>query len=163
MTYPIESIVDFPVPIAQPAAGAGFVVRPNQRGLWRVLSIAFDLTTSAVPGNRVVSGAVSDGTSTWQRVTATATQAASLTVHYSGFRGTLATAAVGTHAELSWPDGGVVLFPGYGLTVNADGIDAGDQFSNICALVEELPDGRFVKVTPVLPAQIEGWNDVSLA
>jgi hypothetical protein len=152
-----ERIQRFCVPIATPNPGAPFIVRPTGRGIWRVLSIAFDLVTSGVAGNRAVAGTVSDGTSVWQRVSATAVQAASLTGHYSGFHGTVSPNSVGTHWELSWPEGGVVLNEGCALTVTADAIDPADQFSAIAAMVEELPSGRWLSITPVESYQAEVW------
>lgn len=156
MSASIERIQRFPVTVANPPAGQGFVLTPTGRGTWRVLSIVFDLATSAVAGDRAVSLAVTDGTSTWLRAPATATLAASLTGHFSGFPGMTLTGAAGDHLGLSWPREGVVLPEGVSLVAQVGGMDAADQLSNICAYIEELPSGPLLTVSPVESYMVEG-------
>lgn len=157
MTYPVERIQRFPVNAPQPAAGADWVLTPTGRGAWRILSLTGLLSTSAAVANRAVVLTADDQTSTYLRVQAPSVQAASLAVHYNVMDGSSALALAGNDQTLDWPNGGLVLYEGHRLRSVTGGIDVADQWSQVVALVEELPSGRLALVTPAEPYQVEQW------
>lgn len=124
-----------------PAAGAEFALTAPGQGLWRVYSIAFTLTTSAVVAARRVTLLADDQTDVWGVFPSTVDQAASGVVRYGAFGGAvgggLATAAL----TIALPEGGVLLMPGHRLRSSTTLIDAGDQYTAIRALVQEFPAG----------------------
>lgn len=157
MTYPVERVQRFPVAIAQPAAGADWTLTPTGLGAWRILSLSGLLTTSAAVANRAVALVADDQTVTYFRTPASTVQAASLGIHYSAFDGGSSGLTIGVDQALNWPNGGLVLYQGHRLRSVTTLIDVADQWSQVAALVEELPTGRQLLVTPVEPYQTEEW------
>lgn len=125
-----------------PAAGAEISITPSGLGFWRILSLVFTLTTSAVVANRAPSLAASDGTSRYWRSGAVAVLAASLAGDWSAFPGSTAAGSANGVTHLAFPEGGLLLPPGYRLTTVTAGIDVADQYSAVAALVEELLTGE---------------------
>lgn len=157
MTYPVERVQRFPVPIPQPAAGADWTLTPTGLGAWRILSLSGLLTTSAAVANRAVAITADDQTATYFRSPAASVQAASLGIHYSAFDGGSGSLTIGVDQVVNWPEGGVVLYPGHRLRSVTTLIDVADQWSQLAALVEEFPTGREILATPINPYQTEQW------
>lgn len=157
MTYPIERVQRFPVSLPNPPVGTEFALTPTGRGAWRILSLVATLATSAVVANRGVAWTVDDTNGTFFRSPAGAVQINGATVKYAAFDGASVTGLIGTNIAIGWPNGGIVLYEGYRLRSITDNLDAGDQWSAIAALVEELPTGRLALVTPVNEYQVEPW------
>lgn len=129
------------VPITAPAAGANFVITPNTVGHWRILGLLLTFVTSAAVANRHVRLALSDGTTTTWRSTATADQAAGATVTYQLWPFAPQAGPIDGIATMPLPPDGLWVPKGWQLTVTAALIDVADQFSAITADVQEIPDG----------------------
>ncbi len=157
MTYPVERVQRFPVQAAKPAAGADWALTPTGLGGWRILSLTATLAASAAVANRFVALTADDQTMTYFRVPSGGAQTAGLTLHYSAFDGSSVFAPVGADQELDWPTGGLFLAQGNFLRSVTTGIDVADQWSNITAMVEELPTGRQFLFTPTGSYQVEQW------
>lgn len=143
------------VAVTQPAAGQEWTIRGAGQGLWRVLSLAFTLTTSAAVANRRVRLVADDGTSQFYRSVAIGDQAASLAVTYSGWSGSDRGAVGAGSAHLAFPIGGLILRPGWRLSTLTDLIDVADQYSTIALLVIEYPDTRSGAWVPGLDATLQ--------
>lgn len=163
VTYPVERIQRFPVTVSAPAAGSEWSVTPTGRGAWRILTLRFTLVTAAAVANRTVNLFATDGTQAYFRSGGGGVQAAGATVNYGAMLGVGPATVQGSTAFVGWPQDGLVLAEGHQLGTATDNLQAADQYQNIGMLVEELPSGRFVYVTPALSAQFEEWNDVRLA
>lgn len=125
--------------IANPNAGAEFILQAPGSGLWRVVSLAFALATSAVVGSRRVSLRADDGTSTFFLSIAATDVAAGASVLCGAFAGG-GVAGLGTEAlTLGLPTDGLYLAPGFALRTVTDAIDVGDQYSAIVAQLQEFP------------------------
>lgn len=136
--------------VATPAAGAEWVITGPGQGLWRVVSVAFTLTTDATVANRGVVLVVDDGTTVIARTGAGAVQAASLTQNYGAAVGTH-TGAAGTALNVPLHNPyGVLLQPGWRLRTETVNLQAGDQYSAIAALVEEFPNGPGMEWQPTV-------------
>lgn len=147
-----------PVPQGNPAAGAAFNLAPNTVGHWRLLGLLFQLVTSAAVANRHVRLALSDGTTTTWRATASADQAAGLTVVYQ-----LAPIAVPANltdglAHIPMPQDGVWVPKGWTLAVTVNAIDVADQISAISMDVQEIPDGPVWTAEPSMALNVMALN-----
>lgn len=138
------------VQVAAPAAGAEFAIRAPGEGLWRVLSLAFNLVTDATVANRAVSLTADDGTSVYFSTDATAFQAAALTRGYSAWEGSMSLAAISGDAILGFPTRGLWLPVGHSIRSVTTAIQAGDQYAAINAMVEEFPTGPSVEWVPTV-------------
>src|SRR5689334_22594222 len=152
-----EAIRQRVIPAATPAAGGEVAFLNNTGNVLRVQSVTFQLVTSAVAGNRSVSLAADDGTSTYWRSVASGVQAASLTQRYSAGIGA-ALGGSGTIVQMiELPQTGVLLYPGHVLRTLTGALDVGDQYGAITVQAEELPQGPFSAVYPSLPIYSEDW------
>lgn len=106
---------------------------------WRVTSLVARLVTSAAVANRRMSLAADDGTAVWYAQAASADQAASLTVDYCAHTGASFGGVVPGVLTVPLPAAGLLLRPGHRLVVAVLNIDAGDQWSEITAMVDEIP------------------------
>jgi len=123
------------LPVASPAAGAGFTktLSTEQRGKLRAL--AFTFTTSAVVANRVVMVQLVDPSANVAfQADAGAVQAAGVAVAYQVCDAYGTPFASAGASGIGWPD--VWLPPGWAVKVSAALEDVGDQFSGIVALAE---------------------------
>lgn len=139
---------------ALPAAGAEFTLRAPGQGLWRVLSLAFVLTTSAVVANRRVALLADDQTDVWWAAESTVDIAASLATRFGAYPGAAATGLANFTVNIPLPHGGLILQPGHRVRSSTALIDAGDQFSAIRALVQEYPYGPTLEWLPTVPVQL---------
>lgn len=130
------------VRVDRPAAGQGWTLTPGGARWWRVISLTARLVTSAVVANRRVRLTATEGDFTFFVAEAHLNQAASLTFDYTAHTGAPVSAADNLVLPLPLPSGGLLLRSGAVLTASATALDAGDQWSAIAALVEELPSGR---------------------
>lgn len=140
-----------PRAVAAPAAGAEFTISAPGQGLWRVVSLAFRLVTDANVANRAVSLVASDGTTTVWRASASAVQAAGVTIDHGVYAGSSAALLTGSVAVFALPSDGLLLLPGWSLRSVTGNIQAGDQYSAIGALVEEFPNGPGNEWQPTVP------------
>lgn len=138
----------FPVPVTQPAAGADWTLSVTGQGIWVVRSIVCQLLTSAVVATRAVTMIVTDSSNTYFRTVAGATQAASLTRRYAGYAGSAGGIPQGTVIPVGWPTDGVVLTQGSTLQSVTEAIDPADQWSQVVALIEEIPAGFGERYVP---------------
>lgn len=142
MTSPTMEIPRYKVvPVNNPAAGADIAVPMTGIGAWLILSVAFQLVTSAAAGNRLVSLTVDDGTTVYGRYPASAIQATNTTFLYTAFAGSSGTPAAGNAIPVSFPDTGAWLPAGSTLRTLTQTKDAADQYSAISLYVIEFPTG----------------------
>lgn len=122
-----------------PNPGAEWELRAPGNAWWRVVSLVATLVTDATVANRRVRLVAGDGTNRWYAAIASADQAATATVEYGAFDGAdsggLATAGL----TVPLPNGGLLLRPGHRLQSVTVNIQAGDQWSGINALIDEIP------------------------
>lgn len=142
MTSPTLEIPRYKVvPVAAPAVGAEIAIPMTGIGSWLILTVLFDLVTSAVAGNRAPSLTVDDGTTVYQRYGTEAVQAASLTNHYSAFIGSPGAIPTGNVTPLDFPATGIYLPAGSNLRTSTQNKDGGDQYTAISLYVIEFPTG----------------------
>jgi hypothetical protein len=122
-----------------PAAGVEISETVPTNARWRLLAITATLVTSAVVGSRFPELIVDDGASTYYRQNAQSSQAASLTVVYSGNNGSWSGQNVGTRQV--WPLANEMeLAAGHRIRTSTTNIDGGDNWSAPQYLVEEWID-----------------------
>jgi hypothetical protein len=129
------------VPFASPAAGADITIVPNGLGTWRLLSLLYTFTTSAVVGVRQATFSIDDGTTTAWRGSTAVTQAATTALTYEFLPQAIPTAAVNGLVLLAMPPEGFILRRGWRFRSLTALIDVADQYSAVSAYIEELPDG----------------------
>ena len=121
------------------AAGADWSIVAPGRGYWLLLSVYAKLVTSAVVANRQAQFTVDDQSTTYFKVPLGAAIAASSTVEYCGFAGAQASAIAGGTVVFPLPPTGLLLPPGARFRITTALIDAGDQWSNVAASIQEFP------------------------
>lgn len=129
------------VRVSAPAAGANWELRPGGQRWWRVVSLVARLVTSAVVANRRVRLTATEGGHIYWAIESHLNQAASLTFDYAAHTGAVAPAADNLVLPLPLPSNGLLVRPGAVLAPSVTALDAGDQWSAIVALVEEVPSG----------------------
>lgn len=143
------------VPLPNPAAGAELVINMTGIGAWLVMSIVFDLVTSAVVANRLVDLLATDSTTTWFRAQAAVVQAASATVHYGAFTGSSGQPAAGNTVTLDFMADGLYLPAGSQLRTQTQNIDVADQYTAAGLLVIEYPTGPDFLILPMPEYYVE--------
>ena len=142
------------VQVANPAAGAEFTLKAPGQGIWRVMSLAFTLVTSAVVANRRVALLADDQTDVWFAAATTVDLTATLTTRVGAYQGAASTGLAGSVLNVPLPNDGLVLMPGYRLRTSTLNIDAGDQYSAIRAEVIEYPEGPDFEWLPGVFTQV---------
>lgn len=142
------------VQVSNPAPGAEFALKSPGQGLWRVISVAFTLVTSAVVANRRVVLFGDDQTDVWAVCPSAVDQAASTTVRYGAHVGAVGSGLAGTALSIPLPGQGFILMPGHRLRSSTLAIDATDQYSAIRALVQEFPAGPDLEWLPSVDTQL---------
>lgn len=115
------------IPIAAPAAAAGWTLTPDNGRAWEVLSVSTSLVTDANVASRGLTLALGDGSATLWTVPALGTQAASTTVGYSWHPHFPYVAVSLVADQLPNPLPTVVLLPGWSLTLAVANAQAADQ------------------------------------
>jgi hypothetical protein len=134
---PYLRIVRIPAPLV---ASELTITGPGQ-GLWRIMNLAFTLTTDANVANRAVDLIATDGTSQYFNASASAVQAAGVTRLYTAHEGSTPAAGASGDSLFSWPTRGLWLDAGHILSTATALIQAGDQYSEAVLQVEEFPTG----------------------
>lgn len=127
------------VGVTAPVAGADWALIAPGNAAWRVVSLTARLVTDAVAANRRVTLRADRGGNVFFAQPSSADQILSQTVDYAAHTGATASGVVPGTLTLPLPVQGLLLRPGYRLTVTTTGIDPGDQWSVIFALVDEIP------------------------
>jgi hypothetical protein len=138
------------VQIPNPAAGAEFSIRAPGEGLWRIMSLAYTLTTDVNAANRAQSLVADDGTSVYFSTDSTVFHVASTARGYSAWEGAVGVTAISGDVILSFPTRGLVLPAGHTLRSLTTAIQVGDQYSGIAVQVEEFPNGPGVEWLPTV-------------
>jgi hypothetical protein len=127
------------VAIPHPAAGAGFTYSAPGSQRTRIVTVAFQLVTSATVATRtvVVSYKDSDGT-VFYSVPAPFTQAASKTTEYSFALG-IVNYGVNDGANIGGPLPDVTLDVGESLVVTVTNVDTTDAVTNVRLYAEQYP------------------------
>lgn len=120
-----------------PAAGADWAFSPPPGAAFRIIGGSAQLVTSATVANRQVSILVDDRNVTLFTIEASGTQAVSLTQVYDILPGCTLTTLTSTHLPIFLPVG-VILDYRFRLRSSTGSLQAGDQWSAIYFLVEEL-------------------------
>lgn len=118
-------------------AGVAWTLQPPGGFAWRIVSVAARLVTSAVAGNRRVFFIAGSAERNYFDQPANTDQAASQTVDYCGHTGASPGGVVPGALTVPLPSSGLLLLAGRRLTVTVTGLDAGDQWSLVHALVDE--------------------------
>ena len=117
--------------VANPAAGAGFVVNAPVGMIWRINSLRFQLVTSVVVANRTVLVQVFDGADELGSIISTYVHPASITAVYSLVDGQIfPTALFSSNVGIPW-NGRVWVDSGYGLRILVAFMDGADQITDI--------------------------------
>jgi hypothetical protein len=140
--------------IATPVAGAEFTIRAPGQGIWRILSLAFLLTTSAVAANRRVALVADDQTDVWFAAESTVDVAAGSAVRFGAYPGAPSAGLTAVLVNLPLPYGGLVLQPGHRLRSSTTLIDVGDAYTQIRAQVQEYPQGPDLEWMPTTDTQL---------
>lgn len=125
----------------RPVVGADWTTSPGGQRFWRITTLVARLTTSAVAGNRRVQLQATEGGLTYFVAESHLDHPANTVVDYAAHTGSPATSATNLVLPLPLPSGGLLLRPGASLATVTSGIDAGDQWSAITILAEEIPSG----------------------
>jgi hypothetical protein len=136
---------------ANPAAGAAFLYRFPGETYTGIVAVSAQIVTSAVVANRYAEAAILDGDSAViTRVASPTAVAASTTrrTYFAADMGGTVTSPSGDEA-LPFPD--TVFPPGFQLRVTANGIDIGDQVSNVKLYVRRVPSGDMGVMTGATP------------
>ncbi|HEU5219174.1 MAG TPA: hypothetical protein VFU23_10975 [Gemmatimonadales bacterium] len=158
MSSLLERIERRVVSFQTPAAGAEMNLTALGLGTWRLLSLLFTFTASAVVAVRQLSLAIDDGTTTVWRGTTANTQAANSSNVYELLPQAIPTALINGLVLMAMPPEGLILPRGWRLRSTTLLIDVGDQYSAISAYVEELPDGPYDRYTPYQPTYDTPWD-----
>lgn len=141
MTDPRNKPIARTFVVAQPAVATGFSITPDTAGDWLIRALTFTLVTDANAATRAITLSVSGGATAYRVLTAGATQITGLTRVYSGSEGVSGAAGAGGFIQLNFPNDGIWLPVGHTLSVAAENIQAGDQFSAIAGYRFEFPKG----------------------
>ena len=136
-----QQIHRLPRRIPQPLAGAELSIKPDGFAPWRILSLLFTFTTSAVVATRQIRLALSNGSETTWKGRTTITQAATTALEYQAYPLAVQGATVDGLVSVALPPDGLWLPRGWALTTTTALIDAGDQYSAITVDVQEILDG----------------------
>lgn len=142
------------VTISDPAPGSEFAIVAPGQGIWRVVSVAWRLVTSAAVADRNVNLVADDQTDIYLQSRSGVDQSAGLTGTYGAFAGAAPGGFPATLINLALPNDGLILQPGHRLRSRTVNIQAADQFSLIRALVQEFPQGPIVEWLPTVSTQI---------
>lgn len=127
------------VRITQPAAGADWTLQATGAATLRVVSLRARFVTSAAVANRQVHLVADNSEDQWYREEAVAVQTATSTTNYCAHTGATPGGVLGGTFTLPLPSAGLLLLPGFRLSVVTSAIDVADQWSLITALVDETP------------------------
>lgn len=140
--------------LANPAAGAEFILRAPGQGVWRVISVAFLFTASVVVANRRIALLADDQTDIWFAAESTVDVAASAAVRFGAYAGAASVGLTAVLVNLPLPTDGLILQPGHRLRTSTANIDVGDQYSQIRAQVQEFPQGPEIEWLPSVDSQL---------
>lgn len=126
------------VRVEQPAAGAEWELKAPGHAYWRVVSVFAQLVADATVASRFAEFIADDQTRTWFRQGTTGATTASETGLYCGHTGAV-QATFASLENFPLPVAGLLLQPGNRLRTLTTNLQAADQWSNITALVDEIP------------------------
>lgn len=129
------------VTVLNPGAGSDWQLAPPGGFAWRVVSVAAVLTTSAGAANRIVFFSAGNTEKQWYREQANATQVASQVTTYCAHTGATHRGNSPGTTSLPLPAEGLLLQSGHAFRALTENIQAGDQWSAIHALVDEVASG----------------------
>lgn len=142
------------VNVPDPVAGEEWTLTVPGDQIWRIESLVARLVTSAVVANRRAVLRADDQQDVWYAALATADQAASQTMRYGAFAGASPNGLAGVMGTIALPTSGLVLLPGYRLFTVTANLDAGDQWSQVRALVQSFPQGPDIEWLPTVDTQL---------
>lgn len=122
-----------------PAVATDWVFTNPGETVLRIITLTARLTTDANVAVRTVTLFANNQTVATYRQEATATQAANLTRDYCAHTGSPQTPGTPTTLSFGLPSEGLLLLPGHRLSVTTANIQAGDQWSLIGILADEIP------------------------
>lgn len=139
------------ISVTSPAAGAEWTLRPAGDVIWCVLSVRFRFVTDANVAGREVALMADDGTTSFWQTAVDGGQAASLTADHATVPGANNYGGANIFRPLAFPANGLWLAPGYRLRSATANIQAGDQFSQVAAQVQEFHTGPNANLVPLVP------------
>lgn len=137
-----------------PAVGADFTLTVDGGASWRILCFTFQFDTDATAASRAIRLRADDGGNPFFVTGPEADQAASITRTLTVVNGAHGFGGLSGLQLLAWPDTGLWLRPGWRLRTATTNIQAGDQFSQISALIQEYPivnDQEWLPAVPYAP------------
>lgn len=139
------------------AAGVDWELRAPGNAWLRVISLVATLTTDATVIDRRVRLVAGDGSNRWFTSISSAAQAAGATVEYGAYVGADTGGSATLALTLPLPTEGLLLRPGHRLQSLTANLQAGDAWTLINVLLDEIPsDTRYVSNIGALPDQTEG-------
>lgn len=125
--------------IPNPVAGADWTFKAPGGFYWRITSVVARLVTSAAVANRVVTLRASDQTNTWYAQETPLAVPQNTTVDFCAHTGGGGTSGTALTLVLALPSEGLLLPPGNQLVAVTTAIDVADQWSNVIAMLDEIP------------------------
>lgn len=143
--------------VSQPSAGSDWFLRAPGNAWLRVVSLVATLVTDATVMDRRVRLVAGDRSNRWWGAISSVAQAASATVEYGAYEGADTGGSATLALTLPLPTGGLLLRPGHQLESVTLNLQAGDQWSLVNALIDEIPsDSRYIANVGRLPDEQEG-------
>lgn len=121
------------------AVNTDWTLRVPGNAWWRITSITARLVTDANAANRIPTLRAGDQTNIWFAQSAPIAIPANTTADLCAHTGSGVTAAGSTTVVLALPAEGLLLPPGHRLQVVTTALQAGDQWSNVFAQIDEIP------------------------
>jgi hypothetical protein len=125
--------------IANPAAGADWTFKAPGGFYWRITSIVARLVTSAAVANRVLTLRAGDQTNFWYAQETPLAVPQNTTVDFCAHTGGGGTSGTALTLVLALPSEGLLLLPGNQLVSVTTAIDVADQWSDVIAMLDEIP------------------------
>lgn len=126
------------IPVASPATATDWTLPVTAGTVWKVQSLLMTLTTDATAPARGVSLVISDGSTTFIRIPAANTQAASLTGRYSFLVDIGSTVTISPATGILTPFPSSPILGGWTISSLTSNFGAADAYSAIALYVLEI-------------------------
>jgi hypothetical protein len=135
LRYPKRRVITVPTP----AVAVGWSAQVDDGLLWMVQSIFATFVADANAATRTFNVAMTDGNATIYTTGSITTATAGVTRNICAAPGNTGGSSGGAPVMLPLPSRGLVMLPGWVLSMGATNLQVGDQFSAIRILVDGYP------------------------